>query len=116
MIGIDVVAVERLRAALERSPGLEMRLFTPEERSYCRSKTDPVAHFAGRLAAKEAAIKALRLGPLVAWATRIEVLSGDDGAPRARVQRGSGVAEVMVSISHDGPVAAAVALVQAPER
>ena len=108
MIGIDVVDVARLRTALERSPKLEARLFTPAERAYCRSRRNRVQHLAGTLAAKEAVIKALRLGPLPAWAQRIEVRRSSDGVPSAVVAG----TEVPVSISHDGPVAVAVALAQ----
>ncbi|CAN5642354.1 holo-ACP synthase [soil metagenome] len=109
-IGIDVVEIERLRSALLRTPSLERRLFTEGERRHCRAASDPVIHLAGTLAAKEAVIKALRLGSLVAWGARIEILRDADGAPRALVQD----RVVAVSISHDGPVAVAVALVTPP--
>jgi holo-[acyl-carrier protein] synthase len=108
VIGVDVVDVERLRAALHRSPGLEQRLFTPAERAYCVSHPDPVVHFAGTLAAKEAVIKALSLGSLAAWARRIEITRAADGAPSATVA--AVPQSTAVSISHDGPVAVAVAL------
>ncbi len=111
MIGVDVVDVARLRAALERSPGLEERLFTKDERAYCRSKREPVVHLAGTLAAKEAVIKALRLGPLVAWGPRLEVVRGSSGAPVARLAGNPEVGPIEVSISHDGGVAIAVALI-----
>ena len=108
MIGIDAVSVDRFRAALARSPGLEQRLFTAAERAYCRSKADPPLHLAGTLAAKEAVIKARRLGSLAVWSRRIEILRHAGGAPWSRVV---GYADPMhVSISHDGPVAVAVAL------
>ncbi|MGH2736518.1 MAG: holo-ACP synthase [Actinomycetota bacterium] len=109
MIGIDVVDVARLARALERAPGLEARLFTKAERKYCRSKQDPATRFAGTLAAKEAVIKALRLGPLVAWAGRIEITRSDSGVPEARVQGRDEL--VQLSISHDGGVAVAAALI-----
>ncbi|MGI8789575.1 MAG: hypothetical protein ACR2I4_01635, partial [Actinomycetota bacterium] len=57
-------------------------------------------------AAKEAVIKALRLGPLVAWTRRVEIVRDDSGAPSARV----GGRAVEVTISHDGGVAMAAAL------
>ena len=107
MVGVDVVDIERLRAALARRPELETRLFTARERTYCRGRADAVASYAGTLAAKEAVIKALRLGSLAAWGARVEISRSSDGAPHATVA-GRAVA---VSISHDGPVAVAVALV-----
>jgi holo-[acyl-carrier protein] synthase len=110
MIGVDVVDIERLRAKLASTPRLAERLFTESERAYCSKGADPVVHFAGTLAAKEAVIKALDLGPLNAWARRIEILRDDSGAPRARVSRGEAEEVVRVSISHDGGVAVAVAL------
>ena len=105
MLGIDVVDLARFRAALARTPALETRLFTAGEREHCRARADPVLHLAGTLAAKEAVIKSLRLGSLAAWAGRVEILRGPDGSPFGRVAG----REVAVSISHDGPVAVAVA-------
>ena len=110
MLGIDVVDIERFRAALERMPAIEDRIFTKAERDHCRACADPVLHLAGTLAAKEAVIKALRLGSLAAWCGRVEIARAPDGAPRAHVQG----REIHVSISHDGPVAVAVALAPTP--
>ena len=109
MIGIDAVDIERLRAVLHRSPGLEERLFTSAEVRYCRSRPDPVVHLAGTLAVKEAVIKAACLGPLVAWSRRIEVQRGASGAPRATI-RGLVHDPIDISISHDGGIAVAVAV------
>lgn len=110
MLGVDVVDIERMRAALARSPSLEGRLFSPAESAYCRSARDPVESFAGTMAAKEAIIKALRLGTLAGWAARIEIERDSDGVPRAWVQLDSGRRAVEVSIAHDGGVAIAIAL------
>jgi phosphopantetheine--protein transferase-like protein len=107
MIGADVVDIERLRRALARSPGLESRLFTASESSYCRSKPDPVRSLAGMLAAKEAVMKAAGLRSLPAWARRVQVSHRTGGAPAVTVDGRSGY---VVSISHDGGVAFAVAL------
>lgn len=109
MIGIDAVDIERLRTTLDRSPGLRQRLFTPAEQAYSAARSDPVRHLAGTLAAKEAVIKAARLGPLVAWSRRIEVERDDQGGPRAAI-RGRPHRGLDVSISHDGGVAVAIAM------
>lgn len=108
MIGIDTVNIERLRSTFGRSPGIEARLFSHHERSYCRAKADPVMHFAGTLAAKEAVIKARGLGTLVAWGRRIEITRAASGAPIATI-KGAHHEPIHLSISHDGPVAVAVA-------
>ena len=110
MLGVDVVGVERLRVALERSPGLEARLFTEQERSYCRGHRDRAVSFAGTLAAKEAVIKACRLGPLAAWARRIEIERAPSGVPYARISLEGAQQEVEVSISHDAGIAVAIAM------
>lgn len=109
MIGIDAVDVERLRDVMARTHGAEERLFTPRERTYCQSRVDPVVHYAGTLAVKEAVIKAASLGPLVAWGRRIEVRRNESGAPQVELL-GVPHVRIDVSISHDGPVAVAVAV------
>jgi holo-[acyl-carrier protein] synthase len=110
-LGIDMVDVARLRTALARSPRLEERLFTKAERKYCTSKPDPAVHFGGTLAAKEAVIKALKLGRLVEWCGRIEISRGTSGEPGAAID--GGPATVEVSISHERDMAVAVAMVAA---
>jgi holo-[acyl-carrier protein] synthase len=110
-IGIDIVKIGRLGAALERRRGLRERLFTPEERRYCESKRDPAQHYAVRFAAKEAVAKALGRG--VCWQD-VEIVREDQGAPRA-VLRGSaekaaagGV--MQITLAHSGEYAVACAL------
>ena len=102
-LGIDVVEVERFSALLARSPRFAERFFTDDERAHCGGS--PV-RLAGTFAAKEAVMKAAGLTPAPAWARRIQVGRDADGRPEARV----GGRTIAVSISHDGPVAVAVAL------
>lgn len=66
---------------------------------------------AGTFAAKEAVMKALGLTPAPAWARRIRIDRDAKGRPEAVVENGP---PVTVSISHDGPVAVAIALAGAP--
>ena len=106
-LGVDVVDVARFRALLERSPGIVARFFTEDERDHCAGAGDPALRLAGTFAAKEAVMKALGLTPAPAWARRIRIDRDASGRPAAVVE-GSG--RVPVSISHDGPVAVAVAL------
>lgn len=103
-----MVDVARLGVVLGRNPLVRARLFTPGELAYCEAKAAPARHLAGTLAAKEAVIKALALGPLPAWARRIEITRSQDGAPSAAVE-GMKVG-LEISISHDGGMAVAVAL------
>src|SRR5215210_4854952 len=48
-----------MERALARHPTLARRVFTAEERAYCDSRARPAESYAGRFAAREAAIKAL---------------------------------------------------------
>ena len=82
-IGVDVVDVERMRFALERTPKIRQRLFTPQEISYCEKYRFADRHFAGRWAAKEAVTKALGCG-LIQW-NGIEVIRKPRQAPTVRI-------------------------------
>ncbi|HYP23333.1 MAG TPA: holo-ACP synthase [Actinomycetota bacterium] len=102
-LGVDVVEIERFRGVLDRNPGFLARFFTNEERAHCGTS---LAGLAGTFAAKEAVMKAAGLTPAPAWARRIRVCRDASGKPVATVAGRT----IAVSISHDGPVAVAVAL------
>lgn len=80
-IGMDIVEIDRFRAALSRTPGLRERLFRPAERAYADAKRDPVERYAVRFAAKEAVMKALGCGLGAMAMFDIEVVRADSGAP-----------------------------------
>ena len=111
-VGIDVVDVGRFGEALERTPRLVDRLFTPGERDL------PLNSRAARFAAKEALAKALGAPAGMHWQDA-EVRRGDDGRPhldvtgtvRARVDA-LGIRAIHVSLSHDAGVASAVVIVE----
>lgn len=118
MIGIDLLEIDRLEAALERRPRLAERLFTAAELSYAAARARPGEHLAARFCAKEAVAKALSLE---GWAFReVEVVS-TPGAPAVRLSgaaaeraRELGVAP-RISLTHTERTAGAVAIA-APER
>src|SRR5437588_9917495 len=112
-VGIDLLEIERLERALERTPRLAQRLFTDAERAYAAAHARPGQHLAARFCAKEAVAKALAL-PSINW-REIEVLSAGgppqvtlSGAAAARA-RELGVS-VSVSLTHSRRDAAAVAI------
>ncbi len=73
----------RVRTVLQRTPRFAERVFTAAERDYCeRRGVVAPQHYAGRFAAKEAALKALGTGWRggLAWQD-IEVVSNAVGAP-----------------------------------
>src|ERR1700720_4746165 len=82
-IGNDVVEIERIRKSID-THGLRLlsRLFTTKEQDYCLKYKDPVPHFAGRVSAKKAVVKALGtgFGEHVTWLD-IEILNDPQGKP-----------------------------------
>ena len=61
-IGIDIVEVRRISRALQGGEEMAPRVFTQDELAYCKARRNQYQHFAGRFAAKEAALKALGTG------------------------------------------------------
>jgi holo-[acyl-carrier protein] synthase len=62
-LGIDATDIPRIEATIERyGDRFIARVFTDGEIAYCRRRRRPGVHFAGRFAAKEAAMKALGTG------------------------------------------------------
>ncbi len=58
--GIDIAEVHRIAATIERFGRRFLeRVFTPDEIRYCESKANKAERYAGRFAAKEAAMKAI---------------------------------------------------------
>jgi len=61
--GIDIAEVDRIAASIGRFGRRFLeRVFTPEEIRYCESKANKAERYAGRFAAKEAAMKAIGTG------------------------------------------------------
>jgi len=117
-IGIDVVAVSRVRELLtpNQEPVLRRMLSDVElHASSTQDGLDPVG-LAGRIAAKEAVFKLFHVaGQPVPWLTT-EILNGPGGWPVVRLHgraaalaASAGIEEIAVSITHDGAYAIAVA-------
>lgn len=122
-VGIDLVEVDRVTRLLARNGGRAAdRLLTPAERDYCFSQACPAVHVAARLAAKEAAFKALSFGGDAAYLPwrEFEVIRTRDGVPtlqfhgkaRARADRRK-VAAALLSLTHTTHHAAAVVILLA---
>jgi len=120
-IGIDLVEISRLERALCRwGDRLTQRLFTPEEWESCASKARQREWSAGRLAAKEAFLKALGTGLAhgIRWRD-VEILRGESGEPRIRLAgRAQEIFEEMrmtrawLSLSHQGGFSVAVVVLE----
>jgi holo-[acyl-carrier protein] synthase len=62
-LGLDATDISRIADTIERyGDRFVRRIFTDNEVAYCRRRRVPAIHFAGRFAAKEAAMKALGTG------------------------------------------------------
>src|SRR5215213_872187 len=62
-LGLDATDIGRIADTIERySDRFLHRIFTDGEVAYCTRRRVPAIHFAGRFAAKEAAMKALGTG------------------------------------------------------
>lgn len=110
--GVDIIEVQRVRAALEREKTgarFRARIFTPGEIAYCESRgRTRYQSYAARFAAKEAAMKALGTGwsRNVGWG-EIEVVR-ERGHPPTIALRGKAadyarrknVKRMHLSISH----------------
>ena len=123
-VGIDMVEVERMRTLLERKGERALnRLFTAGERAYASSHPEPHRQLAARVAAKEAAYKALSgndLAKSIGW-RELEVVSRRGCAPelvlhgRALVRAEElGVNRVHLSITHTEHMAAAYVVAERP--
>lgn len=107
-VGIDVCDVRRFAEAIERTPRMVQRLFTPAEAER------PMASLAARFAAKEALAKALGAPAGMAWHDA-EVQTDGNGRPFFVITgtvesraRELGVRSVHLSLSHDAGIASAM--------
>jgi holo-[acyl-carrier protein] synthase len=108
-LGTDIIECSRIGEMIQKHGEIFLnRVFTQQEISYCRSRKTSNQHYAGRWAAKEAALKALGTG----WAkgiqwTDIAVSHDVGGKPiikiggvAATIAKEQGIAEILLSISH----------------
>ena len=121
-VGIDIVPIARVESLLARHGDRAMRrLFTPNEQAYARGMASPALHLAARIAAKEAAYKALsgdELARGIGWRD-IEVEKLNDGRPVLRLHGAAaarfaalGAKRGHLSLTHSGGVAAAVVVIE----
>jgi holo-[acyl-carrier protein] synthase len=111
-IGVDIVDIARLEAALRRTPSLASRLFTDGERG------GGPASLAACFAAKEAAAKALGAPPGLRWAD-VEIAHDAAGRP-SLTARGSvaeaaarqGVVRWHLSLTHDAGLSMAMVVAE----
>ena len=108
-LGVDIAEVRRVQAAIERRGAAFLRrVYTPAEIEYCERFKNKFERYAGRFAAKEAAMKALGTGWSrgVRWVD-IEVVREVSGRPTialageaGKIADQLGVKRISLSITH----------------
>ena len=117
-LGLDSTDIDRVETIMEQwGDRFIQRVFTAGEIAYCTRRHRPAIHFAGRFAAKEAAMKALGTGHTaeVLW-RNVEVVR-HDGPPQLLLHGGAarrfdalGGGTSLVTITHSQSVALAQVL------
>jgi holo-[acyl-carrier protein] synthase len=121
-IGIDLVDIARVERMLEQKGARVLeRLFTADEVRYAMAHARPAMHLAARLAAKEAAFKALAGSDdarLIGW-REVEVVTRRGHAPtlvlsgRADTRaRELGIQHLWLSLTHTESAAAATVVLE----
>lgn len=115
-LGTDIAEIDRIEKAMGRhGDSFLRRIFTPAEAAYCERHRNRAERYAGRFAAKEAAMKALGTGwsKGVRWVD-IEVVRLPGGKPTLRLAgraaefaKELGVKNISVTITHSGNTALA---------
>lgn len=115
-LGLDIAEIDRIQGAIERHGDLFLkRVFTAAEIEYCERHRTPYERYAGRFAAKEAAMKALGTGWRrgVRWLD-IEVMRQPSGKPTLELRGQAGewaarldVKTISLTITHSGNIALA---------
>jgi len=119
-LGLDATDIPRIADTLARYGERFMhRIFTDAEVAYCTRRREPATHFAGRFAAKEAAMKALGTGHSrgVLWRD-IEVVRRPGGPPKLQLHGGAarrfqsmGGRSSLMTITHSDALALAQVLI-----
>ena len=115
-IGVDIVSIDRISKNI--NDRFINRVYTENEKNYCKNKKNISHHFAGRLAGKEAVRKALKMPweQGVNWKD-IEIINGEKDIPKVilhgetkKVANARKIRNIQISISHEKEYAIAFAI------
>lgn len=89
-IGTDILQIDRIDKAMQRTPKLPQRILTPAELERFEAAKDKARFLAKRFCAKEAAAKALGtgIGRGVSW-QHFEIVRGSQGQPILELSGGA---------------------------
>ena len=118
--GIDIIEIDRIQNVLSQYGNRFLnKIFTTDVIQYCRGRSP---NLAGRFAAKEATMKALKTGARgVSWKD-IEVIRASNGAPSIKLYNRAlaraeslGVSSLSISFSHSRDYAVASVIASSKE-
>ena len=111
-LGNDLVEVSRILSSINKIGQRFLdRIYTESEQDYCQSKGIPQIHYAGRFAAKEAVMKALKSSGFQKAISfkSIEIRSGNNGEPIVALHFPcNGQCRVSISHTSDHAIASAI--------
>lgn len=121
-VGLDLVDIDRVqRLVAAKGDRALRRLFTTRESDYAASRPRPFLHLAARVAAKEAAFKALSAADGargIGW-REMEVVADGAGRPSlalhgraAQCAAALGVTQIHLTLSHSETTAGAVVVLE----
>ncbi len=118
-IGIDIIEINRIEAAIGKNEGFITRIFNASEIELLREKGSKASSIAGFFAAKEACLKALGTGLRGMQWRDIEIRNDFLGKPyivlhnnAKEIAYSNNIGEILLSISHsrENAVAQAIAV------
>ena len=120
-IGVDLVKMPRIQAALETwGERFQKKIYTEREQTFCLARPKPVRYWAMRFAAKEAFSKAIGLGMRqgICWKD-IEVVSNVFGKPElvlhgraGEICREAGIKNSFLTLSDEDGYAIAMVVLE----
>lgn len=114
-IGVDIIEVERIRAAFRRFGDRFLRKhFTPDEIAYCNAKVRPAESLAARFAAKEAFAKAYPGKTPLRWVDVEVAKLGKRPYYRLHGAAALYIAELSLTHTHEHAVAMAMVKLKDP--
>lgn len=109
--GIDIIEVSRIERAIGRWGDHFLRhIFCEEEITYAQKHKNPMQHFAGRFAAKEAILKAIGDNAHVSWKD-MKIKNDTHGRPFCEYSDKTFKHQIQISISHTSNYAVASAII-----
>ena len=114
-LGTDIVEVNRIERAINKTSGFVTKVFTAKEIEYCESKPNKYERYAGRFCAKEAISKALGTGVRDFKLSDIEISNDSLGKPEVilhgALESRKNNLEIHLTISHCKEYGTATAII-----